>query len=169
MVNLLKRRLGAVDWSTTFAVTLDSIWHRRNKFIFQNSSISADQMASEIRARVSSITSGSPCLVTRIDHPADHSDGVWRCPPAGYIKLNGDGAVANNGHGYCEGIVRDSEGKFIIAFARALGQCSVIQFELWAILQGIRMIQAHNLGWQVLVETDSVEAVRLIEEGCDRD
>nr|KYP36270.1 Putative ribonuclease H protein At1g65750 family [Cajanus cajan] len=42
MVNLSKRRLGAVDWLTTFAVTLDSIWHRRNKFIFHNSSISAD-------------------------------------------------------------------------------------------------------------------------------
>nr|KYP57512.1 Putative ribonuclease H protein At1g65750 family [Cajanus cajan] len=96
------------------------------------------------------------------------SSDHWKRPPERFIKLNGDGAVTKDGYGSCGGVVRDSEGRFIIAFSKNLGRCSIIQSELWALLLGLRLIQNHHLGGQISIESDSKEAVKLIEEGCNR-
>nr|KYP70931.1 Putative ribonuclease H protein At1g65750 family [Cajanus cajan] len=165
--NLTRNNQLTPNWSITFAFTLDSIWHRRNKLIFLNSILSVDQVVEEIRMRVDSFFAATSTGEAFMRTPLFSSDH-WKCPPERFIKLNGDGAVTKDGYGSCGGVVRDSEGRFIIAFSKSLGRYSIIQSELWALLLGLRLIQNHHLGGQISIESDSKEAVKLIEEGCNR-
>nr|KYP61079.1 Putative ribonuclease H protein At1g65750 family [Cajanus cajan] len=68
----------------------------------------------------------------------------WNPPPLGTLKLNCDKAVMNNKLASCGGILRDSYGSFILAFAGLIGRCSVAQAELWAIYHGLRLIKANS-------------------------
>lgn len=62
-------------------------------------------------------------------------------------------------------MIRSSDGDFIQAFARRLGHCSIQEAELWAIWYGMRMASDQGIP-KVLVETDCMEAVRLLEDDC---
>nr|KYP44610.1 Putative ribonuclease H protein At1g65750 family [Cajanus cajan] len=103
----------------------------------------------------------------------DQSEGTlitrnWVCPPSGLIKLNGDGAVSYSGTSSCGGLIRDPDGRCILAFSRQLDRCSVIKAELWAITQGLRLIHLKKLGTHILIESDSLEAITLLRNGCPR-
>nr|KYP55631.1 Putative ribonuclease H protein At1g65750 family [Cajanus cajan] len=92
----------------------------------------------------------------------------WVCPPSGFIKLNGDGAVSYSGTSSCGGLIRDPDGRCIMAFSRKLDRCSVIKAELWAITQGLRLIHLKKLGTHILIESNSLEAITLLRNGCPR-
>lgn len=89
----------------------------------------------------------------------------WCPPPHGWMKLNSDGSViTQNEEAACGGVLRDSEGKFVSAYAVNLGKCNIMQAELWGILHGLQL--AWQLGvQQVLVESDSMSAIRLVKYG----
>nr|KYP54715.1 Putative ribonuclease H protein At1g65750 family [Cajanus cajan] len=90
----------------------------------------------------------------------------WMKPPEGILKLNCDGAVSRENMASCGGVIRDSDGRFVVAFTGKLGMCSILKSELWAILHGLRILVNRNLGRQVIIESDSSTTVRLVNEGC---
>ncbi|GAU17933.1 hypothetical protein TSUD_330570 [Trifolium subterraneum] len=81
-----------------------------------------------------------------------------------FIKLNVDGCCMDNprkaGYG---GLFRDVEGNWHGGFYGSLGFTTTMKAELYAICQGL--VTAWDLGYRnILVETDSLEAINHIEE-----
>nr|KYP61053.1 Putative ribonuclease H protein At1g65750 family [Cajanus cajan] len=64
--------------------------------------------------------------------------------------------------------MRDSAGRFVLAYSGRLGHVSTVEAELLAILHGLRIIRSHNVNARVQVESDSSMAVDLISDGCPR-
>ncbi|KAL2497433.1 Uncharacterized protein Adt_22983 [Abeliophyllum distichum] len=87
----------------------------------------------------------------------------WRTPPVGSYKINTDGCV-KDGVASGGGIIRDSSGQCIRVFFSFYGECTILEAELRAILDGI--ILAQRLGLSVLwVESDSTLAIHCIIKG----
>ncbi|KAL2506264.1 Uncharacterized protein Adt_21885 [Abeliophyllum distichum] len=87
----------------------------------------------------------------------------WRTLPVGSYKINTDGCV-KDGVASGGGIIRDSSGQCIRAFFSFYGDCTILEAELRAILDGI--ILAQRLGLSVLwVESDSTLAIHCITKG----
>ncbi|KAL2492118.1 Uncharacterized protein Adt_27746 [Abeliophyllum distichum] len=102
-------------------------------------------------------------------HPLPSSShfSFWRTPPVGSYKINTDGCV-KDGVASGGGIIRDSSGQCIRAFFSFYGECTILEAELRAILDGI--ILAQRLGLSVLypvlwVESDSTLAIHCITKG----
>ncbi|PNY12730.1 TMV resistance protein N [Trifolium pratense] len=81
-----------------------------------------------------------------------------------FIKLNVDGCCMDNprnaGYG---GLFRDVEGNWLGGFYGSLGFTTNMKAELYAICQGL--VTAWDLGYRnILVESDSMEAINYIEE-----
>ncbi|KAF7838057.1 putative ribonuclease H protein [Senna tora] len=62
----------------------------------------------------------------------------------------------------CGGVARDYLGNFLASFTKYLGDCSVLQAELYAIANGLEV--AWSLGFRkVVIESDSLTAVNLLK------
>ncbi|XP_073351829.1 uncharacterized protein [Aegilops tauschii subsp. strangulata] len=94
----------------------------------------------------------------------------WTPPVAGCVKLNVDGSFQpTDGTAGAGMILRDHLGAVMLAAIRGLGNCAdALEAELAAIHEGITL----SLNWtelDILVETDSADAVQLISAaGKDR-
>nr|KYP35123.1 Putative ribonuclease H protein At1g65750 family [Cajanus cajan] len=164
--NLFRSQHLRPDWSFRFGITLDSLWHRRNRAVFQNLVISSDQLVAEIQARIAPTLSRD--FNQDLGSGSLYRNTEWTYPSTGTLKLNCDGAVARDGEASCGGVVRNSNGEFVVAFYGRLGRCSILEAELKAILQGTRIVLERNVGQVILVESDSSEAIKILNEGCSR-
>ncbi|KAE8676706.1 hypothetical protein F3Y22_tig00111582pilonHSYRG00736 [Hibiscus syriacus] len=74
----------------------------------------------------------------------------WSPPDEGWVCLNTYGALSlSTGHGSAGGLLRDSSGDFLASFRRSLGHSSVLETELWGILEGLKI--ARNLGFERVI------------------
>ncbi|MBA0642555.1 hypothetical protein Goklo_026920, partial [Gossypium klotzschianum] len=82
-------------------------------------------------------------------------DVEWRCQEGiGFVSVGG--------------VMRDQEGRWILAYNWYLGFCFVMEAELWGILDRLTLI----LEWIydfLIIQTDSVEAVQAIQEHARKD
>ena len=80
---------------------------------------------------------------------------AWNRPPEEWIKLNTDGsALTNPGQTGAGGILRDKEGKMVMAFATPLGEGTNNTAEAEAVLFGLSW--ALELGHRnILIELDA--------------
>nr|KYP61841.1 Putative ribonuclease H protein At1g65750 family [Cajanus cajan] len=92
----------------------------------------------------------------------------WMPPSTGAFKLNYDGVVSNINLASCGCVLRDSNESFYYGFAGMVGSCLVVQAELWAIYHGLCIIKERFLHAYIFIESDSVEAVKFLNEGCSR-
>ncbi|MBA0585625.1 hypothetical protein Gorai_016393 [Gossypium raimondii] len=82
-----------------------------------------------------------------------------------WVYLNTDGSVkyvdmfATGG-----GLLRDHNGTWIVGFTRYLGNCEVIDSELWGVLDGLQITLDRSFR-KVIIRTNNLEAVNLIHEG----
>ncbi|CAL1399438.1 unnamed protein product [Linum trigynum] len=91
----------------------------------------------------------------------------WKPPPAGWRKLNVDGAANGSqciaGAG---GVLRDADSSWIGGFVSSLGLCSATMSELWSIYHGLKL--AWKLGCRTLiVESDSQLTIQLVNNRMD--
>lgn len=85
---------------------------------------------------------------------------------AGWVKLNSDAAVTNHGaKAAAGGVVRDSDGNFILGYASDIGEATTTVAELQAILMGLKLVWRRGFT-KVTMETDSLTSVCLIQGGC---
>lgn len=136
-----------------FTVTTSLLWKDGNNSIPEGGSLTDDGLFSMIQSLVQEYA--------RVLH-LNKEEGSSSLRH--FIKLNVDGCCmdspGNAGYG---GLLRDVEGKWLGGFYGSLGITTNMKAELYAICQGL--ITAWDLGYRnVLVETDSLEAVHLIEE-----
>lgn len=62
----------------------------------------------------------------------------WTPLPLNWIKINTDGSIMGNlGPAGCGGLLRDSQGQWIIGFIRNIGDTTALAVELWAIRHGL--------------------------------
>ncbi|XP_020221075.1 uncharacterized protein LOC109803811 [Cajanus cajan] len=83
-------------------------------------------------------------------------------------KCDIDGLVTRNGEAYCGGILRDELGRFVMAFTTKVGRGSVLQAKLYRIWHGLRITKEQFKTSRIMVESDSMIAVNLINDGCMR-
>ncbi|XP_042051501.1 uncharacterized protein LOC121796786 [Salvia splendens] len=83
----------------------------------------------------------------------------WRPPDSGWMKLNVDGAFSlelkRAGGG---GVVRDQEGKIVVAFSTGLERNSGLEAEVGAVLAGVILAKRHTS--RLLIESDADRVVR---------
>lgn len=87
----------------------------------------------------------------------------WDIPPVGWCKVNTDGAVGTGtGLASYECVIKDSNGDWVVDFARNVGCGSVIDVELLGVFDGL--CKALDMGIRhVLLEVDSLAAVKMLE------
>ncbi|XP_058726803.1 uncharacterized protein LOC131598195 [Vicia villosa] len=84
---------------------------------------------------------------------------IWKPPPKEWIKINCDGAAISSGLAGCGGIVRNSDGIFLGAFASGLGEANSLTAELYGAILAIEFAFARN--WNnIWLETDSTAVVK---------
>ncbi|KAK8494673.1 hypothetical protein V6N11_076642 [Hibiscus sabdariffa] len=93
---------------------------------------------------------------------------TWLAPSVGWWKVNTDGShLLGSGASACGGVIRDCDGRWIRVFTKAIGQCSILEAELWGVHVGLEV--AWSLGCRkLLVELDNQDAIRIMQQrhGC---
>ncbi|MBA0804088.1 hypothetical protein Gohar_014242, partial [Gossypium harknessii] len=81
-----------------------------------------------------------------------------------WVYLNTDDSVRiDEGFVADGGYVRDYNGEWIIRFSRYLGNCTMLEAELWGILNGLNLILDRRFE-NTLIQTDCIEAINAIME-----
>ncbi|KAK7250720.1 hypothetical protein RIF29_33336 [Crotalaria pallida] len=158
------------DWPILFVTAADILWMRRNKIVFEQSFLSTTACLKLIEERVGAIQES----LKKNDYVSvemNHSRGAlirWRNPPQNWIKVNSDGSFnPETGTAACGGVLRDCYGTFMCAYAMRLGSCSIMQGELWGILQGARLAVSRGFV-NIIIEADSLCAIRFLHYGIPR-
>ncbi|MBA0579751.1 hypothetical protein Gorai_021997, partial [Gossypium raimondii] len=60
------------------------------------------------------------------------------------------------------GNLEDNHGGWIIGFSHLLEKCSILEAELWGILDSLALVQEKQ--GKVLIQTDSLEAIKAIQD-----
>ncbi|MFQ6644079.1 hypothetical protein Gotur_029925 [Gossypium turneri] len=82
------------------------------------------------------------------------------------VCLNTDGSVRlDEGFATVRGFVSDQNGSWIIGFSIFLENYTVMEAELWGILDGLKLILDRGFE-RVLIQADSLEATTAIQEGA---
>ncbi|XP_035545131.1 receptor-like protein 7 [Juglans regia] len=86
----------------------------------------------------------------------------WHQPPQGWVKLNTDGSsFGNPGTSGVGGVIRDEDGRLLLAYSVPLGLGTNNFAEFSSLLEGVR--RCHALGfYRVQIETDSQLVVNWI-------
>ncbi|KAL5864666.1 hypothetical protein ACOSQ3_002180 [Xanthoceras sorbifolium] len=78
---------------------------------------------------------------------ADIKDSIsllsWTPLPIGWLKVNVDGSAAN-GIIYAGGVIRDHERNWVRGFSMNIGGGSILETELWGILEGLKMLKGEE-------------------------
>ncbi|KAE8732307.1 hypothetical protein F3Y22_tig00002237pilonHSYRG01574 [Hibiscus syriacus] len=127
------------SWFHIFSSVMWQLWKRRNSLAW------ARHFSSTYCLRLPQ-TRSAPRLIH------------WERPPPGWICINCDGVVSKtNGLSIAGGVLRDSNGRWLLGFTRFTGHCSPLQAEL----SGLTIACNRNFSL-VLIQSDSLEAVKLI-------
>ncbi|RYQ83778.1 hypothetical protein Ahy_B10g102615 [Arachis hypogaea] len=155
------------DWPCLFGVAASSIWHFRNKLIFNGQSVPMVTAVSRIKARSEEFLKVTKSnILPRNLQAAGNCYIAWSRPPTDFVKLNVDGSLyAYRNNAACGGVFRDADGRFLKGFSCNLGGCSIMHAELWAIVHGLQIAVVN--GYQsIVVESDSAAAIKFINHGC---
>ena len=78
------------------------------------------------------------------------------------VSLNTDGAKKGSGYAGAGGLIRDSNGNWLMGFTVNLGMCSVLSTELWGLLHGLRVAWGHGFR-RLQVGVDNKSIVHFLE------
>ncbi|KAH1084338.1 hypothetical protein J1N35_024099 [Gossypium stocksii] len=136
------------------------IWKNRNLFIFQGITWSVDEI---IKISYSWAKKYLSTLQFSFCKARDHLHS-WPLPNS-WVSFSTDGSGRfDEGFASSGGCVRDHNGECTIGFAKYLGNCTVLEAELWGILDGLNLILDRRLE-RILIQTDSIEAINVILDG----
>ncbi|KAJ1425364.1 Ribonuclease H domain [Sesbania bispinosa] len=146
---------------------LETIWRHRNAIVFNQFRASIEtlkmQICSQLRIAIKALK------VRNFDQINSHLNPIlvrWNPPPLGWAKVNTDGSFSPATlSAACGGVIHDHWGLFLFAFSNFLGNCSIMEAELWGILRGLNTASQIGLK-QVIIEDDSVIALQFMEKGC---
>lgn len=157
--------LGEIPWSIVFVVCVWSLWRERNNVIFRDHHRDPQQIFHGILNQSQEIIRSNMKLA-KVGVGKTKAFIGWKFPQAGWTKCNVDGACKNYGESTgCGGAMRDSSGQWLMRFKQGLVSGTVLNAELWGILQGMKL--TWNQGVRKLwIEGDSMTVVNLVKKGC---
>ncbi|CAL1352198.1 unnamed protein product [Linum trigynum] len=136
-----------IPWNAFFSIASWNLWKNRNEGVFKGigKTLSPPSLtqATKIKATLwykawvapQNILGRRGTAVQRV-----YREISWIPPPAGWIKVNVDGAAnGSQGPAGAGGALRNHHGVWIKGFVANLGTCSAIQAELWGIYHGLDM------------------------------
>ncbi|KAF7824308.1 hypothetical protein G2W53_022452 [Senna tora] len=159
-----------LNWNCFFSFAIWSIWKQRNESVFNEVRNSAITLIPSIKAQYYEFMN----VLSLKSIGSLNQNSLWRAPPiwsppdTGWCKINVDGSFNEDSNNItCGGVIRDHEGKWIRGFSKKLGKGCILLAEICGILEGLLLAWSNNLK-QIIVESDSVQAVNLISVNLDR-
>ncbi|CAN1829647.1 Putative ribonuclease H protein At1g65750 [Linum perenne] len=94
-------------------------------------------------------------------------DVRWEPGPEGWMVLNSDGSVnQQTGRAAAGGVVRDSEGRCLLAYSMNLGCCSITRAEIRGAIEGL--VRVWDAGFRkVVLRMDSRAAISILTSSDD--
>ncbi|KAG7967769.1 hypothetical protein I3843_08G116200 [Carya illinoinensis] len=163
LANLARDR-GSHDVLATFLVVAWGLWNRRNKFIYEDASLTintAVNNALSLKQEYSKVQVFHG-FDKRINHVV-----YWHAPPIGYLKLNVDGATFSDYFSAGVGIIlRDHNGDVVVAASKVEREVSSPEFiEAIALLRGLQLCAQWGVP-KIILESDSLILVNSLNEGA---
>ncbi|CAN1164267.1 Putative ribonuclease H protein At1g65750 [Linum perenne] len=169
---------GFVDWlcrglqskdGLLFRITCWQIWRARNERIFSNASALAPSVAFRAAnwSRTVVSTSQKNSNLLGVSRARQMVDVAWDPGPEDWVTCNSDGSAdPATGKAAAGGLVRDANGKCLLAFTMNTGNCSVTRAELRGAVEGLR--RSWNAGFRkVILQLDSRAAIAILTSGKD--
>ncbi|CAN1762528.1 Putative ribonuclease H protein At1g65750 [Linum perenne] len=146
-------------------ITAWLIWKARNESIFDNISVTSDQLRLRVLSWIAGVRETMRAHSQSLSEVEDRRCETlisWIPSPDDWISVNTDGSVIQPaGKAAAGGVLRNSQGSFIGAFSVNLGSCSIMRAELRAAEIGLGY--AWSLGARkVILQLDSLAAVNAI-------
>ena len=152
-----------IPWGIIFPFATWNLWKHRNRVMFDNAPLNLNLHSYCLTQAVDFFY----CVGTmRKTKQRTIVQVKWFKPPAGWFKLNSDGASCGNPGKAGGGVlIRDCNGLWIKGFARSIGYATSITAEFWASRDGLKL--AFNEGiQQPIVELDAKVVVDLIKSNA---
>ncbi|KAK8562688.1 hypothetical protein V6N12_010759 [Hibiscus sabdariffa] len=148
------------DWSARFAIICWLLWKRRCALIFTLAVGVVDDILDRSNRVVAECRRAFDNRT--ISLPVSVPESRWRTPKTAWVKVNVDAAVSTLDSSAGVGVVcRDCNGRWMSGVARAVGRCTALVAELWAIHDGL--LHAWSTGYRFIeMESDCLEAVKVV-------
>ncbi|OMO90964.1 reverse transcriptase [Corchorus capsularis] len=134
-LNLKNRSVSQV---TLFVTTIWRIWTSRCRRVFDPNEVAS------LDAIVYNIAGTTKSVIAAMSMPSPPTGPTtsisWTPPGEHFVKLNTDGAAKGNpGAAGAGGVIRNTEGGWVVGFAAHLGTCSNVAAELHALRLGLTL------------------------------
>ncbi|KAL2898889.1 hypothetical protein RDABS01_023971 [Bienertia sinuspersici] len=155
------------QWPTYFAITIWWTWRWRNCVAFGKSEEVPlnirDFLYSRAEEQIRAMKLGSRHLNGPRVSRNKEIFIRWIAPPLDWIVLNSDGAARGApGHAGAGGLIRDSRGGFMVAYAANLGICSAYKAEMWVVARGLDLARERAIN-KLLVQMDNLACIQILE------
>ncbi|CAN1796987.1 Putative ribonuclease H protein At1g65750 [Linum perenne] len=150
-----------------FGVHCWLLWKNRNERVFAGSDCRPNAVAIRSIKWAEQVKEALDRTVDPVGNNACRRTEVisWTPGPSGWLVLNTDGSVDHRtGKAVAGGLVRDAEGRCLLAFTMNIGICSITRAEMRGAIEGLH--RAWDAGFRrVLLRMDSRVAMSLLAEG----
>ncbi|CAN1181654.1 Putative ribonuclease H protein At1g65750, partial [Linum perenne] len=152
---------------TLFGIVCWLVWKARNKRIFSGNSASAQQVAYQADSWVRMVAEAATRSKSiSVNHNTRlQVEIAWRPGLGGAVTLNSDGSVDRaRGKATAGGLIRNAEGRCVLAYTMNLGTCSITRAEMRGAIEG--MHRAWEAGFRnVVLQLDSRSVISLFMNG----
>ncbi|CAN1797825.1 Putative ribonuclease H protein At1g65750 [Linum perenne] len=147
-----------------FGIVCWHIWRARNERIFSRSNVSALSVANRAVNWTKMITDASKRTIINPGAAPNKQvkEVAWDPGPRGWVTCNSDGSVdLAGGRAAAGGLLRDSEGRCLLAFTMNLGNCSITRAEMRGAIEALQ--RTWDAGYRkVLLQLESQAAIDLL-------
>ncbi|KAJ1379652.1 Ribonuclease H-like superfamily [Sesbania bispinosa] len=125
------------DWGFQFGAIIWVLWYQHNDFVFNNKLFTSQQIARLILHRINEFQSSNYDNQLQVTMRSSYQQQFigWIYPREDWVKYNLDGALKGQGTlAACDGVFRDSSGRWMLGFSNLLGNTTIMMTELRGIL-----------------------------------
>lgn len=148
-----------VNWASLFGIIAWRIWKNKNLYILQNISWPHMEIIKASLSWAWQFEENRPSSKSNTISPI-----VKNFPEERWVLLTSDGVVERNiGQISANGVIRDSNGKWILGFNHYLGNCPPFEAELWEVLDGVLVLLEKGFK-RAIIQIANLEVVTVLSE-----
>ncbi|CAN1798870.1 Putative ribonuclease H protein At1g65750, partial [Linum perenne] len=147
-----------------FGITAWFLWKARNESVFANKTVSPSQLMHKCLFWVNNFCENDSRIArcTEVRKHKIWKQVAWESGPLDWVVVNTDGSVSSNtSKAAAGGLIRDHEGRALVAFTMNLGCCTVTQAELKGAITGLNLAWSHGF-CRVELQIDSKAVVSVL-------
>ncbi|KAK4272272.1 hypothetical protein QN277_020854 [Acacia crassicarpa] len=97
-----------------------------------------------------------------LDFPTGHARrGIGDPPPVNTVRIDVDESIRQHHQAACGGVLRNSQGEWLMGYHKTLGLRSIIEAEIYAILLGFQIGLQMNFQ-RIVIYSDSLDAINIL-------